>query len=145
MASSTDIIANFEAAFEAFKTTNERPTNLYVTKIYDAISKIFYPIGYNIVGARHNLMRSINNNTAYTTEYGESFPCPERPVIYASDINTTKDDSLDSRKKEAFHKATIADWEIYNVAKSEANRFIVRVVADIWISPLLKGSPTFYS
>ena len=28
--------------------------------------------------------------------------------------------------------------------ESEANRFIVRVVADVWISPLLKGSPTFY-
>ena len=29
--------------------------------------------------------------------------------------------------------------------KSEANRFIVRVVADAWISPLSKGSPTFYA
>ena len=30
------------------------------------------------------------------------------------------------------------------MAKSEANRFIVRIVADVWISPLSKGSPTFY-
>ena len=31
------------------------------------------------------------------------------------------------------------------MAKSESNRFIFRVVADVWISPLLKGSPTFYA
>ena len=31
------------------------------------------------------------------------------------------------------------------MAEREANRFIVRVVADVWISPLSKGSPTFYT
>ena len=31
------------------------------------------------------------------------------------------------------------------MAEREANRFIVRVVADVWISPLSKGSPTFYA
>ena len=31
------------------------------------------------------------------------------------------------------------------MAESEANSFIVRVVADVWISPLSKGSPTFYA
>ena len=36
------------------------------------------------------------------------------------------------------------DWEIYDVAKNEANRFIVGVVADVWISPLSKGSSIFY-
>ena len=49
--------------------------------------------------------------------------------IYASDIDTTKDASLNIRKKEAVHKARIVDWEIYDVAESEANRFIVRVAA----------------
>ena len=39
----TNIIAKFEAAFEAFETTDKRPTNLYVTQIYDAIAKIFSP------------------------------------------------------------------------------------------------------
>ena len=37
------------------------------------------------------------------------------------------------------------DWEIYDVAQNKANRFIVGVVADVWISPLSKGSPTFYA
>ena len=41
MTSSTDIIAKFEAAFEAFERTDESPNNLYVTHIYDAIAKIF--------------------------------------------------------------------------------------------------------
>ena len=50
MTSSTDIIAKFEVAFEAFETTDERPTDLYVTQIYDAIAKIFYPIRYDSVG-----------------------------------------------------------------------------------------------
>ena len=31
------------------------------------------------------------------------------------------------------------------MAESEANRFIVRVVTDVWISPLSKGSPTLYT
>ena len=51
MTSSTDMIAKFEAAFEAFETTDERRTDLYVTQIYDAIAKIFYPIRYDSVGA----------------------------------------------------------------------------------------------
>ena len=144
MTSLTNIIAKFEAAFEAFETNDEQPTDLYVTQIYDAIAKIFYPIRYDIVGARHNLMGLIDEDTAYTTEYGESFPRPDRPGIYATDIDTTKDASLDSRKKEAVHKANIADWEIYDVAESEANRFIDRLVADLRISPLSKGSPMFY-
>ena len=71
MTSSTDIIAKFEAEFEAFETTDERPTDLYVTQIYDAIAKIFYPIRYDSVGARHNLMGLIDEDAAYATEYGE--------------------------------------------------------------------------
>ena len=84
MTSLTDIIAKFEAAFESFETTDERPTDLYVTKIYDAIAKIFYPICYDRVGAKHKLMGLIDDNAAYTTEYGKSFPQPARPGIYAS-------------------------------------------------------------
>ena len=90
-------------------------------------------------------MGRINNNAAYATEYGKSFPRPARPGIYASDIDTMKDASFDSKKKEAVHKARIAEWEIYDVSKSEAKRFIVCVLADVWISPLLKDSHTFYT
>ena len=60
MTSPADIIAKFEAAFEAFETTDERPTDLYVTQIYDAIAKIFYPIRYNSVRVTHNLMGMID-------------------------------------------------------------------------------------
>ena len=70
MTSSTDIIAKFEAAFEAFKTTDECPTDLYVTQIYDAFAKIFYLICYNSVGEKHNLMRLIDEDAAYANEYG---------------------------------------------------------------------------
>ena len=131
MMSSTGIIAKFEAAFEAFETTDERPTDLYVTQIYDAIAKIFYPIRYDSVGATQNLMGMIDKCAAYATEYGESFPRPSRPGIYTSDIDTTKDASFDIKKKEAVHKERIYDWEIYNVTESEAKNFIVRVVADV--------------
>ena len=54
-------------------------------------------------------MGMIDEDAVYATEYGESFPRPSRPDIYASDIDTTKDASLDSRKKEAVHKARTAD------------------------------------
>ena len=83
MTSSTEIIAKFEAAFKAFETTNKRPADLYVTQIYEAIAKIFYPIRYDRVGAKHKLMGLVDEDAAYATEYGESFPRPERPGIYA--------------------------------------------------------------
>ena len=134
MTSSTDIIAKSEAAFEAFGTTDDRPTDVYVIQIYDAITKIFYPIRYSSIGATHNLMGLIDEDAAYATEYGELFPWPLRPGIYVSDSDTTKDASLDSRKKEAIY-----------MAESKADRFIVRVVVDFWISPLSKGVPTFYA
>ena len=95
MTSTTNIIAKFEAAFEAFKTTDERPTALYVTQIYDAIANIFYPICYDSVGVTHNVMGLINEDAAYTNQYGELFPRPPRLGIYDSDIDTTKDASLD--------------------------------------------------
>ena len=71
MTSSTDIIAKFKAAFEVFNTTDERPTDLYVTQIYDNIANIFYPICYDSVGETHNLMRLINEDAAYAAEYGK--------------------------------------------------------------------------
>ena len=74
----TDIITKSEEAFEAFKTTDTRPTNLYVRPIYDAIAKIFYPIRYDSVGATHNLMGLIDKDAAYATEYGELLPRPSR-------------------------------------------------------------------
>ena len=131
MTSSTDIIAKFEAAFEAFETTDDRPTNLYVTQIYDDIDKIFCPNHFDSVGATQNLMGLIDKDAAYASEYGELFPQPECTGIYATDIDTTKDAYLESRKKEAGHKTRIFDWELYNVAKSAANHFIVRVVVDV--------------
>ena len=81
MTSSTNIIAKFEAAFEALETSDKRPTNLYVIQIYDAIAKTFYPIRYNIVGAKQNLMGMIDKDAAYATDYGESFPWSAQPGI----------------------------------------------------------------
>ena len=52
-------------------------------------------------------MGLIDNDDAYATEYGELFPCPARPGVYASDINKTKDASIDSQKNQAVHKARI--------------------------------------
>ena len=42
MTSSTDIIAKFEALFEAYETTDDRLTDLCVTQIYVAVVKIFH-------------------------------------------------------------------------------------------------------
>ena len=75
MTSLTNIIAKSEAAFEAFKTTDESPTDLYVKQIYDAIAKTFYPIHYNSVGARPNLMGMIDDDAVYavlSSWYGRS-------------------------------------------------------------------------
>ena len=135
MTSLTDIIKKSEAAFKAFETTNKHPTNLYITQIYDAITKIFTPYITTVL-------------VPSTTWWGWSTMTPHmlpsmtscspirRRGIYASEIDTTKYASLEIRKKESFQKATIANWEIYNVDKSEANGFIARVVADVWICPL---------
>ena len=70
-----------------------------MTQIYDAIVKIFYPICYDSVGASNNLIGMIDDDAAYATEYGESFPWPVRRGIYVSDIDTTKDATLDIQKR----------------------------------------------
>ena len=74
-------------------------------------------------------MGLIVEDAAYATEYGELFPRPDCPGIYATDIYKTKDASINIRKKDAVHKESISDWEIYDVAESEANNFIFPVVA----------------
>ena len=90
-------------------------------------------------------MGLIDDDAAFATECSKLFPWPAHLGIYASDIDTLKDASLDIRKKEDVHKATIYDWEFYEVAEIKASRFIVRIVTDVLIYPLLKGSPTFYA
>ena len=50
MTSSTDIIAKFDAAFEAFEMTDERLTDLYVAQIYDTFAKIFTPTATPALG-----------------------------------------------------------------------------------------------
>ena len=85
MTSSNNIIAKFEAAFEAFKTTDERPTNFTLHKFMTP-SPSFYPILYDSVGDKHNMMGMIDKDAAYATKYGESFPRPVIPGIYASGI-----------------------------------------------------------
>ena len=79
----TDIIVKFEASFQALETTDKRLTNFYVTQIYDTIAEIFYPIYYDSVRTKHNLMEFIDKDATYTTEYGDSFPRPRRPGFYA--------------------------------------------------------------
>ena len=63
------------------------------------MAKIFYPILYDSFGAKHNLMGLVDKDNAYANKYSKSFPRPERPGVYNSDIDTTKDASLDIRKK----------------------------------------------
>ena len=45
-----------------------------MTQIYDVFAKIFHFIRYDSAGERHNLMGLIDEDVAYTTKYGESFP-----------------------------------------------------------------------
>ena len=68
MTSSTNIIAKSEAAFEVFETIEGRRTDFYVTKIYDTIAKHVYPIRYDSVGSKHNLMGMIDVDATYTTK-----------------------------------------------------------------------------
>ena len=89
-------------------------------------------------------MGLVNKDAAYATEYGELFPQPFLPGIYASDIDTTKYASLANRKKEAVHKANIADWEIYDVGKSEAYRLSPTSLRMSGSLHFRRGGPALY-
>ena len=145
MTTPSEITANFVEAYEAFIVIEGQPTDLDVNWIFEALSRIRYPIKYNETDAVHNLIGIIQDDKTYTTKHGTSFPRPKRPKIFDKTINGLLLVTIATQKKEAAHASLRTDWAVYNAAESKSGLLILKVINNVWLSRLSKGLPTYFS
>ena len=70
---------------------------------------------------------------------GTSFQRPKQPAAYDEAIKEDdKGVTITVCKAEAIHKARLQDWGLYDVSESQAGRFIVDAVDDVWLAELKK-------
>ena len=138
-----DIRARFDAARDTFEIEEGQPNEAYVTKIEETIGGILFGIRYDAETARHNLIGLVMPEAEYAERFAGPFVRPARPKAYDDGIDVKLEITLATRKAEAVWKAKIADWELYDVAESEANRFIVDAVDDVWLAELKKKTTIY--
>ena len=144
MTSVDDVRARFDAAREMFEVKEGQPTEAYVTKIEETIGGILFSVRYDAAEAKHNLIGLVIDDAEYVDRYGGSFVRPVRPKAYDERIKDSDKVTISTRRAEAMWKAKITDWELYDVSESEAGRFIVDSVDDVWLAEL-KKKITIYS
>ena len=144
MTSVDDVRARFDAARETFEVKEGQPTEAYVTKIQETIGGILFAVRYDAADAKHNLIGLVIDDEEYKDRCGGSFVRPVRPKAYDDTIRDSDKVTISTRRAEALWKAKITDWELYDVSESEAGRFIVDSVDDVWLAEL-KKKITIYS
>ena len=137
-----EITARFMEAFDAFIAIKTQSTNSDVNQVFEALSRILYPIRYNETDAVHNLIGIIQDDEPYKTKHGSSFLRPKRPKIFNEAIDGSLPVTITTRKKEADHASLRTNWAVYNTAERKSGRFILRVFDHVWLLELLKGLPT---
>ena len=132
-------------ASDAFITIESQTTNSDVNRVFEALSRILYPIKYDETDAVHNLIGIIQDDEPYQTKQGLSFSRPKRPKILDEAIDGSLPVMITKRKNEADRASLRTDWAVYNTTKRESGRFVLRVVDHVWLSELSKGLPTYFS
>ena len=135
----------FVEASDAFIVIEGQPTDSDVNQIFEALSRILYPVEYDEADEVHNLIGIIQDDKPYKTKHGSSFPLPKRPKIFDKTIHGLLPVTIATRKKEAAHASLRTDWAVYNTAEHESGCFILKVVDHVWLSELLKGLQTYFS
>ena len=143
MTTPSEITAKFVEASDACIVIEGQPTDSDVNRVFKALSRILYPIEYDETDVVHNLIGIIQYDEPYKTKHGSSFPRPKRPNIFDETIDGLLPITIATRKKEAAHASLRTDWAVYNTAKRESGRFILKVVNHVWLSELSKGLPTY--
>ena len=70
MTTPSEITAKFLEAYDAFIIIEGQPTDSDVNRVFDALSRILYPIEYNETDAVQNLICIIQDDNPYTTKHG---------------------------------------------------------------------------
>ena len=78
-------------------------------------------------------------------KHGSLFPRPKRPKIFDETIDGSLPVTIATKKREVAHALLQTNWAVYNKAERESGRFILKVVNHVWLSEVLKGSPTYFS
>ena len=99
VATPSDIRAKFVEASDAFIVIEGQPTNSDVNRVFEALSRILYPIEYNETDAVHNLIGIIQYDEPYKTKHGSSFSHPKRPKIFDETIDGSLPVTIATRKR----------------------------------------------
>ena len=103
MTTPSEITAKFVEASNAFIVIKGHPTDSDVHRVFEDLSRILYPIGYDETDAVHNLIGIIQYDEPYKTKHGSSLPRPKRPEIFDGTIYGLLTETIATRKKEAAH------------------------------------------
>ena len=117
----------FGAQLEVFEPIVNQPTAADITRLWEVIAALLYPIPYNGDEQIHSILVIIASDAAYTARYKATFPIPFRVSHY----NTTIVDNAehDTRAKvESKHNVKKADYDMYMSACCETSKFLLAIV-----------------
>ena len=83
----SEITEKFVESSDAFILIEGQPTNSNVNRVFEALSRILYPIEYDETDTVHNLIVIIQDDKPYKTKHGSSFPRSKRPKIFDKTID----------------------------------------------------------
>ena len=112
MTTPSEITANFMEAYEDFIAIEGQPTDSYANRVFEALSRILYPIEYDETDAVHNLIGIIQDDKPYTTKHGTLFQRMKRPKIFDKTIDGSLPVTIATRQKEAAHALLRTDWAV---------------------------------
>ena len=103
MTTLSEITAKFVEVYDTFIVIEGKPTDSDVNQVFEALSRILYPIEYNKTDAVHNLIGIIQDDEPYTTKHGTSFPRSNRQKIFYETIDGSLPVMIATQKTEATH------------------------------------------
>ena len=132
----SEITVKFVEEYNTFVLIEGQPIDSDMNRVFEALSRILYPVKYNETDAVHKLIGIIQDDEPYTTKHGTSFPRPKRPKIF--------DETIDSSLPLTI--ATLrTDWTVYNTAKRKSRLFVLKVFDHVWLLEISKGLLTYFS
>ena len=111
MTTPDEITALFALASESFTCISGQPSDDDLNEILLVVRPLLHNIEYDMDGP-DNLVGLVDNDTAYTTTWGQAWANPARPAAY--DTNIAEDATrVVQNRMEAAHRVLIKDHAIY--------------------------------
>ena len=140
---SDDIQSLFVTTLETYAPVEGKPSDPYLSKIWEMLTALLLIITYDGEKGIHNLVGLIIDEDAYRARHGVDFPTPPCPTIYDVDIPIDVSNAVRVRR-EAGHTYKKEDYRLFAAAKRESSKFILAVVKDTWVSEL-RDPDLFYT